>query len=479
MSSNRPAQDAPEATGAALMPLPEGVFPNAVIRDSRSTGLFIFGQLDPNLTTPNVQSWLQEITAYFRTLREPDNDGAAQFDAAFGFGPSFFFTGGAPRFELTNKAPAGFTKPPALPGTLPFPADFIVYAMSLEEERLVQLVQWLAACHPSPVTQMRVERGFQRANKRESFRFLDGQRNPGIGDRSSVALVGIDQMGDEPAWVEGAAYLSYLKIRQDLVHATALGDDAMEQTIGRRNDDGSRLDQQPGMDPKNEPDFTDPSKPNVNSHVRKVGPRGDEQGRTIAMFRRGLPYMDIGADGSPEFGLHFVSFGDPDQFNTLLNRWMLNPLFPVPTAGADALLSQQLISFELGAMFIVPPADQRHIGAQIFDPEPAPTATAPGRVIVKKRATDASGNPLPQHTLRGAVFQVIQNGNPIGPTFMTDAAGHAISADLVTNSQYVLHEVTPLPGANQAADVPFVLNKPRQVIEVINVFGQAPNTYGS
>jgi Dyp-type peroxidase family len=469
----------PQVGESDEIPLPEGVFPNAVIRDARSTGLFIFGQLDPNLTTPGVQSWLQEITGYLNTLREPDSGGTMRFDAAFGFGPSFFLSAGTPRFGLTDKSPAGFTNPTVLPASLPFPADFLLYAMSVEEERLVQLVQWLAACRPTPVIQMRVERGFQRANKRESFRFLDGQRNPGIGDRSSVARVGPDQMGNEPAWVEGAAYLAYMKIRQDLAHATALGNDVMEQAIGRRDDDGSRLDQQPGMDPKNEPDFTDPNNPKDNSHVRKVGPRGDEQGATIAIFRRGLPYMDIAADGTPEFGLHFVSFGDPDQFNTILNRWMVNPLFPAPNTGPDALMVQQLISFELGAMFIVPPADRRYIGAQIFDPESAPLPATAGRVVVKKRVADAGGNPLPQHTLRGAVFQVLQNGNPVGATFTTDAAGHAISGDLPTGSQYVLHEVTPLPGANQAADVPFTLSNRRQVIEVINTFGQPPHTYGS
>jgi Dyp-type peroxidase family len=461
------------------MPLPQGVLPNSVIRDPRSTGVFIFGQLDPALTPQGVQSWLQEITGYLKTLGEVGSNGAPRFDAAFGLGPSFFVSGGAPRFGLAGKVPAGFSNPPSLPAAFPFPADFVLYAMSLEEECLVQLVQWLAASRPSPVTQMRVERGFQRSNRRESFRFLDGQRNPGTGDRRTVALVGIDQMAGEPAWVEGAAYLSYMKIRQDVPRANALGDDAMEQAIGRRNEDGSRLDQQPGMDPKNEPDFAEPNTPKDGSHVRKVGPRGDEQGTTIGMFRRGLPYMDIGADGTPEFGLHFVSFGDPDQFNTILNRWMTNPIFPAPTSGVDALIAQHLISFELGAIFIVPPSDQRFIGALIFDPEPVPVPLTSGRVVVKKRVTDANGNALPQRSLRGAVFQVLQNGTPIGPSFITDAAGHAISGDLPASAQYVLHETTPLPGANQAPDVTFTLSKRRQLIEVVNTFGQAPNNYGS
>ncbi len=460
------------------MAIPDGVFPNAVIRDPRSTGLFIFGQLDQNLSAPGVQGWLQEITGYLKSLKETEAPPAECFDAAFALGSSFFQTGGAARFGLEGKLPAGFKEPPTLPVGFPFPPDFLIYAMSLEEERLVQLVQWLAACRPTPVVQMKVERGFQRANRRESFGFLDSRRNPGIGDRASVALVGIDQTGNEPAWVEGGAYMAYIKIRQDVARARTLGDDAMEQAIGRRATDGSRLDQQPGMDARSEPDYNDPSNPRDNSHIRKVGPRGQEQGK-IGMFRRGLPYMDVGGDGTPEFGLHFVSFGDPDEFSTVLSRWILNPLFPAQATGPDALVAQQLIAFEQAGFFIVPPADARFIGAQIFDPEPAPAPVTTGRAIVKKRVADASGNALPQRSLRGAVFQVLQSGNPVGGTITTNAAGRAISGDLPINTDYVLREVTPLPGANPAADVPFSLSKRRQVVDVTNTFGQPPNSYGS
>lgn len=61
----------------------------------------------------------------------------------------------------------------------------------------------------------------------------------------------------------------------------------------------------------------------------------------------------------------------------------------------------------------------------------------------------------------------------------TDAAGHAMSGDIDINTQYVLHEVTPLQGANPAPDQTFTLSKRRQVIMVVNTFGQPPNTYGS
>jgi len=458
--------------------LPQGVLPNPVIRDPRSTGLFIFGQLDPTLSADGVKIWLQEVTGFLRSLREPDSNDGVQFDAAVGFGPSFFQAGTTPRFGLPTTTPAGLASPPQLPASFPVAPDFVIYAMSPKEEKLVQLTQWMLSCQPKPVTGLRVERGFQRASSRENFRFLDGMRNPGIGDRAAAALVGLDQMPDEPAWVEGAAYMVYMKIRQDLALAALLSDTGMEQAIGRRNDDGSRLDQQPGVAAKDESDYTDPTTPGVRSHVRKVGPRGAEQG-SIAIFRRGLPFMDIAPDGSAEFGLHFVSFGDFDQFDTMLNRWMLNTVFPSDDAGQDALVAQHLIAFELAAVFIVPPADDRFVGAQIFDPEPKQAPGTTGRLVVRKRAVDAGGNPVRTHSLRGAVFQVLQGGNPVGEQLTTDAAGRAVSGDLSINVPYVLHEVTPLAGANPAADMPFTVGQRRQRITVDNVFGQAPHSYGS
>jgi len=460
------------------MSAPDGVLPTPAIRDPRSTGLFIFGQLDPALTLTEVQGWLQLITGYLRSLKDPRSE---QFDAAFGFGATFFTAGGAARFGMPTAPPAGFTAPVTLPAQFPFTPDFVIYAMSPEEENLVQLVRWMTVCLPTPVVQLHVERGFQRANKRENFGFLDGLRNPGLGNRAEVAQIGLDQTGDEPAWVQGGAYLTYMKISQAIGQTTVSDDDAMEQVMGRRKSDGSRLDLQPGIAAMDEPDFTNANLPSVAAHIRKAGPRGDEQGTTIGMFRRGLPYMHIADNGSVDFGLHFASFGDPDEFNTILTRWMSNPTFPTTGAGQDTLLASTpaLITFELAAIFIVPPFDPRYIGAQIFDREPTPTLPALGRVVVKKRVADASGNPLPQLSLRGAVFQVLQNANPVGAPFTTDAAGHAVSGDLSTNVAYVLHEVTPLPGANAAADQPFTLAKERQVLTVVNTFGQTPSGYNT
>ncbi len=152
-------------------------------------------------------------------------------------------------------------------------------------------------------------------------------------------------------------------------------------------------------------------------------------------------------------------------------------MFPATTSGADSLVASQLVSFELGAFFIVPSADERYIGAQIFDPEPAPPAATTGRVVVRKTAADASGKPLLHLSLRGAVFQVLQNGAPVGSTFRTDASGRAVSGDLAINTPYTLHEVTPLTGANPAPDQPFTLTRPRQVLSVVDVFGQPPTNY--
>ncbi len=421
------------------MTIPQGVLPSPAIRDSRSTGIFIFGQLDPALDGPGVQRWLTSITEYLASLRSLP-EGQLLFDAAVGFGPSFFVANGQPRFGITSAPPAGFSVPPTLPVPFPFPPDFVIYAMSPEEEILVQLVRWVASSGP-PVIKIAIERGFQRSSHRENFGFLDGLRNPGLSNRSTIALVGLDQMGDEPAWVEGAAYMAYMKISQEVAQAATFNDDAMEQVIGRRKDDGSRLDQQPGLNPMDEPDYANPSTPGVGSHVRKVGPRGLEQSPAVEIFRRGLPYMEPAPDGSIDFGLHFVSFGDLDVFNTIFTRWMSNPVFPVVGTNPDALL--QLIVVKFGAFFIVPPEDPRFIGAQIFDPEPTPAPATSGRVVVKKRVADSAGNPLPQRSLRGAVFQVLLNNAQVGDTFTTDAAGRAVSGDL--SSQPRVHTARAHP----------------------------------
>ncbi len=147
------------------MPLPEGVLPSEVSRNPQSTGLFIFGRLDPALAGPDVQAWLKEVSALLATLKEADDKGTVSFDAAFGFGSSFFTTGSAPRFGLAGTTPAGFLSAPALPAGFPFAPDFLIYAMSPQEEKLVQLLQWLVG--RPPVVQVQVQRGFQRANRGE------------------------------------------------------------------------------------------------------------------------------------------------------------------------------------------------------------------------------------------------------------------------------------------------------------------------
>jgi hypothetical protein len=111
------------------MPIPEGVLPSPAIRDPRSTGMFIFGQLDPALDGPHVQTWLQLVTDYLNTLRQA-SEGNQLFDAAFAFGPSFFSASGQPRFGITAVPPAGFSTPLTLPAAFPFPPDFLIYAMS-------------------------------------------------------------------------------------------------------------------------------------------------------------------------------------------------------------------------------------------------------------------------------------------------------------------------------------------------------------
>jgi deferrochelatase/peroxidase EfeB len=100
-------------------------------------------------------------------------------------------------------------------------------------------------------------------------------------------------------------------------------------------------------------------------HVRKVGPRGP--GQDVEIFRRGVPYYTLGPDGSPDAGLHFVSFqATLAQFETVLSTWMLNPDFPAPGAGVDALFRDGHGQVLHGGMFFVPPYSDRFLAAAVF-----------------------------------------------------------------------------------------------------------------
>jgi Dyp-type peroxidase family len=450
----------------------KGVLPDRVIRDPRAEGLLILATLRPDLDVNGVRGWLEAITDAVKELREPlVGDPVAR--VAVGFGPSFFATSdGAPRFELVDREPLGLRTPPAVTASEALPnTDVFFYVMTTSEAVAVRFLERLSATRNLGLAAVNVARGFQRADGREMFGFLDGLRNPPWRDRYRVVFVDRERVADEPHWTEDGTYLAYLEIEQDLDRWEQVSLEEQEQMMGRRKADGSRLDLAPGSSPRGEGDFVgDP--PGSSAHVRKAGPRGAGHDG-VAIFRRGVPFLELNVDGSRRAGLHFVSFQySLDVFNTIFNVWMLNDNFPVAGAGRDRLFAADppLVRVRRAGFFFVAPHDERFIGAGMFDEPPAdPVPRRVGRLFVRKRAFDANGLPVLVE-LSGIKFQVVREDDrsAAGEPFVTDSAGHALSPDLPVRTRLVLQEVEAPPNLEPSPDLPFVLERRRQVVEVAN-----------
>jgi Dyp-type peroxidase family len=453
------------------------VLPNEVVRDPRATGLLIGINLRPELSRDEVASWLGELSRTISTVASP-SDGRSVASVVVAFGRSFFFDGESPtRFGLADRVPRGLAAPPDLRTAEAVPAtDLLLYVMVTEEEAAARLMKGLSATRGA-IANLFIDRGYQRADGRELFGFPDGVRNAPYPGRYDVVFIYRETTGvDEPDWTEDGSYMAYLKIRQDLEGFGALGVDEQDRRIGRRRDDGSRLDLPPGTDPHDEPPFPGAS----SDHVRKAGPRGEGQD-DVQIFRRGIPYLGLSVEGAPEAGLHFVSFqATPEQFDTIFGTWMLNADFPAPGVGQDALFNDGLVAILRGGLYFVPPYDARFLGAAIFDPpKPLVRPHDVGRVIVRKRAVDEQGSKV-RADLARCVFQVFDaaGATPVDEPFRTDSAGHAISGDVPVRQPLVLREIEAPPHLQASPDVSFTLQKRRDVIEVSNVL--KPGTaYGS
>lgn len=454
-----------------------GVLPDDVIRDPESEAAFIFLTLNPELDAEGAKALLSEIGA---ALAEFERKAPRQLgSAALGLGASFFASGGAPRFGLADRTPAGLRATPQVSALDPLAgADLALYAMSPQEGHLADLLMALSRLRSRGVVAASVERGFQRHDGRELFGNRDGVRNVPWHERFAAVFVDRGEQAEEPDWTEDGTYLAYLKVRQDFDAWTALSDAEKEQIIGRRLADGSRLDLPEGTEPHAEDDFvSDP--PALSSHVRKSGPRGGHD--DVQIFRRGVPYLDLGADGSAQGGLHFASFqASLRQFEVVFGEWIGDPNFPAAGVGVDQLFARNLAIVERAGFFFVPPADARFVGAGAFDPpRPEPRPRNVGRVLVRKRAVDPSGAPI-KADLDAIGFQVFQadGTTPVGAEFETNSAGHATSPDLPVRVDLILREVRVPERFEGSADVAFRLERRRQVLEVVNRLRPAANPYG-
>lgn len=444
-----------------------GILPDSVIRDHRSNGYFVFLTLSQSLQPPDLQSWLQGLSGLIQQLEGP-LDGEREATAAVGFGPSFFQAAGQPRFGMAN-APADFGSLPALPTLLDSSgaADVVIYVMSLSEAIVAAFLRGLIQIQPGTIAGAAIERGYQRTDGREQFGFRDGLRNVAPDRRNAVVFVDLDNQPDEPFWADGGSYMAYLKINQNLAAAQQAATDQMQENVGRRITDGSRLDLPEGTNPQTEGTFANPTIPPVTSHVRKAGPRDSIHDLT-EIFRRGVPYTDLKPDGTLDAGLQFASFQCTlDNFNVILNRWMLNQNFPTPGAGSDALFANGLITIEKGGYYFVPPADPRYIGARFFDPLPPDPCTI-GRAIIRKQVVDPNNQPV-LVDLGGFQFQILDTaGQAVDQPFTTDSAGHAVSPELQRGENYTLEEINVPTGFQPATNQPFTLNARRQVLTAIN-----------
>jgi Dyp-type peroxidase family len=461
------------------MALAKGVLPDDVIRDHRSEAVLLFVRLRPDLSQEGVQQWLARASEVVAAVVAPQGVQRTA-SIATALGRSFFIdlaTGG-PRFGLEGRIPLGLASPPAVPmGEDLSGWDILFYVLTTSEATAARFLQGIGATGPLGLERIRLERGFQRSDRRELFGFLDGVRNAPWPHRYRITFVDRERTADEPDWTEDGTYLAYLKIRQRSEQWDQVSVQDQERVIGRFKEDGSRLDA-PGTEPKEEPtafreDLIPPS-----SHVRKAGPHPDDPEET-AIFRRGVPYLEVNTEGRLEGGLHFVSFQHSlDAFHAVFNAWMMNEGFPVPGAGRDALLG--FVDILHHGFFFVPPPDPdgRHIGAQIFDPpEREPRPREVGRIFVRKRAVDASGAKIATD-LRGVTFQVLKasDRSPVGGAFATNAEGHALSDDLPVREDLILQEVSAPPNLVPSGELPVRIEHRRKVIEVTNQVRQ-PGTY--
>jgi hypothetical protein len=258
-----------------------------------------------------------------------------------------------------------------------------------------------------------------------------------------------------------------MKIAQNLDAWEQLPVERREQIIGRRLDDGSRLDLPAGTATDTEPPTVPGGPLPLDAHVAKAGPGGDTRDR-VKIFRRGVPFVDVAPNGAVTAGLLFVSFQSSlAQFATIHDEWMNNEAFPAAGTGADALFRSGMATVQNTGVFFVPAQDGPYPGIGFFHPQPDHDPCT-GRITIHKSVVDASGKII--HAERGGFsFQLLgPDGNPVGKPFVTDSAGRATSEAVPQGVTYTLRETSPRSDVPAAADQVVTLNGPRLLVPVTN-----------
>ncbi|HYC28689.1 MAG TPA: Dyp-type peroxidase, partial [Chitinophagaceae bacterium] len=225
-----------------------------------------------------------------------------------------------------------------------------------------------------------IQQGFGRPDRREFLRFNDGIDNL----RSGIDLenlVFVDEYCGEPGWCVGGSYLVYRKIREMMPVWEAFSTEVQEQTIGRKKDTGDPLSRKmEGIENKTPiyPDHKDAKDGPLNAHIRKVQPRRsvpdlfgihDLERRFL---RRSYPFFEgVDRTGQAYNGLHFMAYmkSIQRQFEHVTNMWQMNPDFPVPGTGIDALYAKGVLQTVDGGYYFCPPAPKDKddfIGSGLF-----------------------------------------------------------------------------------------------------------------
>lgn len=458
----------PAEVEAMMTTVAPGVLPDNVSRDPRAESWLVFIDFADGA---DVQSWLRDVaTPAVQTLTAPTPELKAPVAVCtIGFG-----------FSIFDKAKVPDLRPPGLnavvPEVPPDNHDLVFYIFSTSDAAVADFLRQVVS--GPEVANVVIERGYQRANRREVFGQLDGLRNVvPRSDRSKVAFVGDDDP-EVPTWAVGGSYMTYIKIKQDVAAWGKLTTEQREQIIGRHLD-GSRLDLDIQTPVESEGQIAQgAASPPLSSHVRKAGPRGSANEDCVRILRRGTPFIECSGPALIE-GLQFVSYqASMDDFLTIFQRWMLNPSFPSNGAGRDALFADQnpFASFMKGGVYFAAPADERYIGAGLFDPAIADT----GVLQIRLTVVGPDNKPDPTASLEGAVFNITDAQGTQRESVTTNAAGHATASHLPVDVDLTVSEVQAPRNANLPSPATQTIKVERcrpGLVRFINVHSGPPGRY--
>lgn len=212
-----------------------------------------------------------------------------------------------------------------------------------------------------------VEEGFSRKDKREFLGFDDGIDNIHMGPDDLKRLVYVNETDTEPDWCVNGSYMVYRKIRENMPTWESLTVEDQEGMIGRDKDTSRPLSRQVEGPDQLTPVYPDPLNPAdgpLSSHIRKVQPRRPQadlfgiDDKERRFLRRPYPFFDgLDDQGRSINGLQFIAFmkSIQQQFEHVVNMWQLNPDFPEPGTGIDALFANNILSTIDGGYYFCPP----------------------------------------------------------------------------------------------------------------------------